>query len=258
MKITIDTAARTLTTEDGSEERSLGLYTRESFELLSREWLRVGWSLRQYFTFSWFGRPVVQLPEDLIRLQEVIYQVKPDVIIETGVYRGGSLMFLATLCKASGRGRVAGVDVKIPSEERASIESHELAPLITLIEGDSVSADVMREVTGLIKGGETVLVILDSDHTKAHVLAELEKYSPLVTAGSYIVVTDGFTKELADVPGGEPEWAIDNPAAAAEEFAASHPEFEAGQPPWLFRDSEVAQNVTYWPGGWLRRVELTE
>lgn len=253
MKITIDTTDQTLTIEDGSDCRSQGLYTKESFELLSREWLRVGWSLRQYFTFSWFGRPVVQLPEDLIRLQEVIYQIKPDVIIETGIYRGGSLMFLATLCKAAERGRVIGIDVKIPDEERGLIERHELAPLITLIEGDSVSADVVQQVAGLINAGETVLVILDSNHTKAHALAELEKYSPLVTAGSYIVVTDGFMKELAGVPGGEPGWALDNPAAAADEFAASHPEFEAGQPPWLFRDSELTENVTYWPRGWLRR-----
>ena len=254
MKITIDTTQQTLTAEDGSGSRSHGLYTKESFELLSREWLRVGWSLRQYFTFSWFGRPVVQLPEDLIRLQEVIHQIKPDVIIETGIYRGGSLMFLATLCKAAERGRVIGIDVKIPAEDRGLLESHELAPLITLIEGDSVSADVVREVAGLINGGETVLVILDSNHTKAHVLAELEQYSPLVTTGSYIVVTDGFMKELAGVPGGEPEWALDNPAAAADEFAVSHPEFEAGQPPWLFHDSELTENVTYWPLGWLRRV----
>ena len=254
MKITIDTIEQTLTTEDGSDRRTQGLYTKESFELLSREWLRVGWSLRQYFTFSWFGRPVVQLPEDLIRLQEVIYHIKPDVIIETGIYRGGSLMFLATLCKAAERGRVIGIDVKIPGEERGLIESHELAPLITLIEGDSVSADVVQQVAGRISGGETVLVILDSDHTKAHVLAELERYSPLVTAGSYIVVTDGFMKDLAGVPGAEPEWAIDNPAAAADEFAASHPEFEACQPPWLFHDSELTENVTYWPRGWLRKA----
>ena len=254
MKITIDTTKQTLTTEDGSDCRSQSLYTKESFELLSREWLRVGWSLRQYFTFSWFGRPVVQLPEDLIRLQEVIYQIKPDVIIETGIYRGGSLMFLATLCKAAERGRVIGIDVKIPGEERGLMESHELAPLITLIEGDSVSADVVQQITGLIQDGETVLVILDSNHTKAHVLAELEQYSPLVTAGSYIVVTDGFMKELAGVPGGEPEWALDNPAAAADEFAASHPEFKAGQPPWLFHDSELTENVTYWPSGWLRKA----
>ncbi len=253
MKITIDTTDQTLTIEDGSDCRSQGLYTKESFELLSREWLRVGWSLRQYFTFSWFGRPVVQLPEDLIRLQEVIYHIKPDVIIETGIYRGGSLMFLATLCKAAERGRVIGIDVKIPDEERGLIERHELAPLITLIEGDSVSADVVQQITGLIQDGETVLVILDSNHTKAHVLGELEQYSPLVTAGSYIVVTDGFMKDLAGVPGGEPEWALDNPAAAAEEFAASHPEFEAGQPPWLFHDSELTENVTYWPRGWLRK-----
>ena len=254
MKITIDTTQQTITAEDGSDCRSHGLYTKESFELLSREWLRVGWSLRQYFTFSWFGRPVQQLPEDLIRLQEVIYQIKPDVIIETGVYRGGSLMFHATLCKAAERGRVIGIDVKIPGQERGWIESHELAPLITLIEGDSVSADVVQEVSGLIKAGETVLVILDSDHAKAHVLAELEQYSPLVTAGSYIVVTDGVMEELAGVPGGKPEWALDNPAAAADEFAAGHPEFEAGQPPWLFRDSELTENVTYWPRGWLRRA----
>ncbi len=254
MKITIDTTEQTLTTEEGPSRRSHGLYTKESFELLSREWLRVGWSLRQYFTFSWFGRPVVQLPEDLIRLQEVIYQIRPDVIIETGVYRGGSLMFLATLCKATERGRVIGIDLKVPDEERHRIESHQLAPLITLIEGDSVSPDVVQQVAGQISDSDTVLVILDSNHTKAHVLAELQQYAPLVTTGSYIVATDGVMKDLASIPGGELQWATDNPAAAAEEFAAEHPEFESGQPAWLFHDSELSENVTYWPKGWLRRV----
>src|SRR5690242_12944390 len=111
MKLIIDTTAQTLTTVEEGTEKIRPLYGKEAWEALSLEWVRVGWSLRAYFNFSWFGRPILQLPEDLVRLQEVIYRLQPDVILETGVYRGGSMMFHASLCQALGKGRVIGIDV---------------------------------------------------------------------------------------------------------------------------------------------------
>src|SRR5689334_18801393 len=113
MKLLIDTAKKSLTVEEDGSRRDLPLYSRESFDLISREWLRVGWNQKYTYTFSWLGRPIIQLPEDLIRIQEVIYRVRPDVIIETGVAHGGALIFYASLCKAIGCGRVIGVDIEV-------------------------------------------------------------------------------------------------------------------------------------------------
>lgn len=239
---------------DGGSEQRWELYSQAAFEAISREWVRVGWSLKYYNNFSWFGHAVLQLPEDLVRLQEVVYRVRPDVMIETGVFGGGSLMFHATLCQALGKGRVIGIDKHIGASQRESIEGHLLGSRISLVEGDSVSPAVVDRVRQMIEPGESVLVILDSAHTKAHVARELECYSRFVTPGSYIVATDGIMRELADVPGGRPEWVSDNPAAAATEFAARHPEFRQQQPAWPIREGELTQNITYWPGAWLERL----
>jgi cephalosporin hydroxylase len=254
VKIIIDTAARNLTTVDGELERTFNLYSRDAFEAISREWIRVGWSLRYYQNFSWFGHAVLQMPEDLVRLQEVVYRVRPDVIIETGVFGGGSLMFHATLCQALGKGRVIGIDLHIDAGRRDAIARHLLASRITLVEGDSTSSEVLGQVAPMIRPGESVMVILDSGHTKEHVTRELECYSRFVTPGSYIIATDGIMRDLADVPGGQPEWLSDNPLAAASEFAARHPEFRQKQPAWLFHEGELTDNVTYWPGAWLERL----
>jgi cephalosporin hydroxylase len=254
MKIAIDTDARTLTVDTNATSEVIPLYSKRAFELLSEQWLKIGWNEKYPYTFSWFGRPVIQLPEDMIRLQEVIYRTKPDVIVETGVAHGGSLIFYATLCAAMGSGRVVGVDIEIRRHNRAAIEQHELARFITLVEGDSAAPAVVDRVRTQIKPEESVLVILDSNHTKAHVARELEAYHALVTPGSYIVATDGAMKDLHDVPRGAPEWKHDNPTAAAREFAATHPAFVLEQPAWTFSESELDRNVTYWPEAWLRRV----
>jgi cephalosporin hydroxylase len=253
MKIVIDTDQRTLTHDADGASRTLPLYSPEAFSLLSRQWLNVGWDQRYTYTFAWMGRPVIQLPEDMIRTQEVIYRLKPDVIVETGVAHGGSLIFYASLFKAMGKGRVIGVDIDIRPPNRRAIESHELFPAITLVEGNSVAPDVVAKVRSLIRPGERVLVLLDSCHAKQHVLMELEAYHHLVSPNSYIVATDGIMKYLHDVPRGQPSWAGDNPASAAAEFVARHPEFVLEQPPWPFNESSLHENITHWPGAWLRR-----
>jgi cephalosporin hydroxylase len=253
MRIVIDTAAKTLSTENEGEKQTLQLYSREAFEILSHEWLKIGWNEKYAYSFTWLGRPIIQLPEDMIRLQEVIYRVKPDVIIETGIAHGGSLVFSASLCQLMGRGRVIGVDIEIRAHNRAAVEAHELASRITMIEGSSTDPTVVERVRSQIRPGESVLVILDSCHTKAHVLAELEAYSGLVSVGSYIIATDGIMRDLADVPRGEKGWAQDHPTAAAREFSQRHPQFVLGDPPWAFRETELRQPITYWPGAWLRR-----
>ena len=253
MRIVIDTETRTLVLNSGHAQREIPLYSKEAFELLSQQWLKVGWNQKYPYTFSWMGRPIIQLPEDLIRVQEMVYRVRPDVLIETGVAHGGSLIFYASLFKAMGQGRVIGIDVEIRPHNRSAIEAHELFPMITLIEGSSVEADVVKQVASLVGSDEKVMVILDSNHTKHHVLSELEAYHGLVTPGSYIVATDGSMRELYDVPRGNSEWKWDNPSEAAAEFAKCHPEFILEQPNWPFNESDLTQNITHWPGAWLRK-----
>ncbi|MGD0497824.1 MAG: CmcI family methyltransferase [Bryobacteraceae bacterium] len=254
MKLVIDSTAQTLTRTADGQETTVGLFTREAFEALSLEWLRVGWNQLYYHNFSWFGAPILQTPEDLMRLQEVVYRVRPQIILETGVFRGGSLLFHATLLDSLGEGRVIGVDREIAPADRDFLQRHRLGARISLVEGDSTDPRVAAEVASLVGAAEPVLVVLDSDHSKAHVLRELELYSPLVTPGSYIVAADGIMRDLADLPRGLPEWKHDNPLEAANEFAARHPEFRQEQPPWLFHDGDLTANVTYWPGAWLKRI----
>jgi cephalosporin hydroxylase len=253
MKLTIDTASKTLDVQEGGEINQYPLYTKKAFEILSRIWVKVGWNQKYEYTFSWFGRPIIQLPEDMIRFQEVVYRIKPDVIIETGIAHGGSLIFSASLCKAMGKGRVIGIDIEIRPNNRMAIETHELHPLITMVEGSSVAPHIIKQVKDLVKPGEKVLILLDSNHTKAHVLAELEAYHSLVTPGSYIIASDGIMQDLHDTPRGRPEWVSDQPTAAALEFAGHHPEFEIGQPTWPFNESDLTENITHWPGAWLKR-----
>jgi cephalosporin hydroxylase len=254
MKIEIDTASGTLSFSDASQIRSMPLYSDEAFEILSHWWLKVGWNQKYPYCFSWMGRPIIQLPEDIIRVQEVIYRVKPDVIIETGVAHGGSLILYASLFRAIGKGRVVGIDIEIRPHNRDAIQSHELSSYITLIEGGSTDPTVVKKAKGLVKAGETVMVILDSNHSKQHVQDELELYHDVVTPGSYIVATDGSMKDLHDVPRGKTDWRWDNPADAAAEFVVRHPDFRIVQPVWPFNESTLSNNITHWPNAWLQRI----
>lgn len=254
MKITLDDAQGTLTCETDGETESLPLYSPEAFEYLSHWWLKVGWQLKYTYSFSWLGRPVIQLPEDMLRIQEVIYALQPDVLVETGVAHGGSLVFYASLFHAMGRGRVIGVDIDVRPHNRTEIEAHELSSYITLIEGSSVSDEVLSAVKARIQPSEKVLVVLDSNHTYDHVAKELEVYAPMVSVGSYIVATDGIMGILHDVERGNPGWKDDNPARAAADFARAHPGFELEVPQPPFNEGQVTQPVTHWPGAYLRRL----
>jgi cephalosporin hydroxylase len=254
MKLIIDTDAGTVTEDHEGVQEAVGLYTPRAFELVSQQWLKIGWQQKYSYRFTWLGRPIIQLPEDVLRVQEVIFRVRPDVIVETGVAHGGSLILYASLCKLLGRGRVIGIDIEIRPSNRRAIESHPLANFITLIEGSSTAPEVCGQVASAIVPQDTVLVLLDSNHSRAHVLTELEAYHRFVTPGSYVVATDGIMRDLADVPSGRPEWVRDNPATAAVEFAAAHPEFALEDPAWPFNESPLQQPITYWPSAWLRRL----
>jgi cephalosporin hydroxylase len=253
MKLIIDTDAGTLTRDTGSQSAAMPLYSDEAFGLLSDIWVKVGWNQKYSYTFSWLGRPVIQLPEDMIRIQEAIWAVKPKVIVETGVAHGGSLIFYANLFQAMGGGKVVGVDIEIRPHNRQAIEAHPLAGAITLIEGSSTALDIVAKVRDAIAGVDPVLVILDSNHSRDHVLDELRAYGPLVTPGSLIVATDGLMRDLTDVPRGSPEWAQDNPCTAVEIFLAENDQFELVAPPRPFDESTLGPTPTHWPMAWLRR-----
>jgi len=245
--LTADLISQTLSvTYADNEARTLPLCSHEAFQVISRLWIKTGWAAKYSYNFSWMGRPVIQLPEDLLMVQEIIYKVQPHVIIETGLAHGGSSVFYASLMELLGRGRVISIDIEIRPHNRKAIEAHPLKKRITLIERSSVEPKTAEEVRNLLAPNEKVMVVLDSNHTKEHVLRELELYAPFVTSGSYIVAADGVMEDLHDVPRGKTEWTRDNPKAAAHEFLASHPEFELDPEPSRL-------GVTYWPDGYLRR-----
>jgi cephalosporin hydroxylase len=249
----IDEEAGTVTVRDAGGERAYGMASNEGFMAASKAWLRCGWDAKYVYGFSWLGRPVIQLPEDLIRIQEIIYRIKPDVIIETGVAHGGSLIFYASLCKAIGKGRVVGIDIDIRSHNRQAIEQHELSSFITLIEGSSIDPTVIKQAESLMGKDSNALVVLDSNHSKDHVLAELNMYAPFVGTDSYMVVADGIMAELSGAPRSKPDWQWNNPLGAIESFLQERTDFAAEEPAFPFNEGEITGRVTYWPRAYLRR-----
>ena len=244
------------TTENGVATRH-ALGSPEGFALVSKAYLRAGWDAKYVYSFSWMGRPVIQLPDDMLRIQELIFAIKPTVIIETGVAHGGSLIYYASLFQAMNLpGRVIGIDIEIRPHNRSAIEAHPLYSYLTLVEGSSVAPEIVGQVKGLLKPDDVVLVILDSNHTRDHVRAELEAYGPMVTQGSYIVATDGIMHWLDKAPRTQPDWHWNNPKNAAEEFVAAHPQFRSEPLKFPFNESviDTPELVTYWPGSWLKRI----
>lgn len=252
--IKIDLEKSTVSVEDGEGSKTFALSSPEAFSIVSEAWLRCGWDAKYVYTFSWLGRPIIQLPEDLLRIQEVIYQTKPDVIIETGIAHGGSLIFYASLCKAMNRGRVIGIDIEIRSHNRKAIEEHELFSYITLIEGSSIDSEIVEQVKAEVKPGERTIVFLDSCHTKEHVSAELKAYSPLVSPASYIVAMDGIMEQVVGAPRTEPDWSWNNPRRAALEFVEQNPDFVIEEPGFVFNESQLTERVTYWPNAFIKRI----
>jgi cephalosporin hydroxylase len=235
-----------VTRADGTSE-SLPLYEDAAFREISRLWLNTGWNLKFSYNYTWWGRPIIQMPEDMVAFQELIFRVQPDVIIETGVAHGGSSVFFASLLELLGKGRVLSIDILIRPHNRKAIETHPMKKRITLIERSSIDPVTIEEVSSFIAPGEKVMVFLDSNHSKGHVAEELKYYSRFVTPGSYMLVADTLLDCVFDVPNGKPAWLNDSPRPAALEFVKAHPEFEID--PLLARFG-----VTYFPDGFLKRV----
>lgn len=253
MKTTIDTDNSKVIVEENGKTNQFSLESAEAFDAVARAYLRVGWDNKYVYSFTWLGRPIIQLPDDMIRAQELIHEIKPDVLVEIGVAHGGSLIYYASIMKAMDKGRVIGVDVEIRDHNRKAIEEHAMFDRITLIEGDSIASTTLEQVKNQISADEVVMVFLDGKHTRDHVLKELELYSPLISKGSYILAMDGIQKDLVGAPRSKPDWAHNNAAVAAKEFVSKNPNFVISEPgPW-FNEGSVENFVTYWPSAYICR-----
>ena len=233
---------------------TVSLHSAEGYEAVKKVWEYVNWANKYSYNFTWLGRPIIQLPDDMIRIQEIIFRVKPTVIIETGIAHGGSLVYYASLLKMIGEGRVIGIDIDIRQQNRLAIEKHPMFPMITLIEESSTSNAVIELVKKQITKDDVVLVILDSCHSKEHVLNELRLYSKFITLDSYILVADGIMEEVVGAPRTEPDWSWNNPQEAVREFLLENKEFliEKWEP--IFTESNLCSVPTYYQNGFLRKV----
>jgi len=207
------------------------------------------------YNFSWLGRPIIQYPQDIVAMQEIIWSVQPDLIIETGIAHGGSLIFSAAMlelnatCGGPQDAEVIGIDIDIRSHNRVAIEAHPMAKRIRMIQGSSISAEVIAQVRQLATAKKRILFCLDSNHTHDHVLAELEAYAPLVSVGSYCVVFDTVVEDTAECcPSDRPWGKGNNPKTAVWEYLKSHSEYEIDEQ----IDNKLLISVA--PSGYLRRV----
>ena len=202
------------------------------------------------YQWSWLGVPVIQMPTDIVALQEVIWETRPQLIVETGIARGGSLILSASILELLGEGEVLGIDIDIRAHNREAIESHPLAKRIRMIEGSSVDKAVVAEATLAAAEVDRVMVILDSNHTHEHVLAELRAYAALVTPGQFLIVADTFVEDIPrqEHRPGRPWGPGDNPATALRAWLAETDGFE----PDPFVNAKLL--LTASPGGYLRRT----
>lgn len=227
-----------------------GLSADRDVQALSRIWAREVTRHRYTYNFTWMGRPIIQTPQDMVALQEVIWKTRPDAIIETGIAHGGSLIMNASfLHLLGGDGKVVGVDIDIRAHNRVEIEKHPMAGRITLIEGSSTEQTTLDRVKAAIAGRSRVMVILDSNHTLDHVQRELALYAPLVTRDCYLVVFDTLLEDMpADLQGDRPWGPGNGPKTAVHRFLQGNERFA------IDRDIEHKLLITVAPDGWLRCV----
>jgi len=207
------------------------------------------------YNFSWLGRPIIQYPQDIVAMQEIVWRVQPELVVETGIAHGGSLIFSASMlelnaaCGGPAAASVVGIDVDIRRHNREAIERHPLFKRISMIEGSSIAPAVIEQVRAMAQGKRSVLVCLDSNHTHEHVLAELQAYAPLTTVGSYCVVFDTLIEDMpVDMYPDRPWQPGNSPRSAVREYLAGHPEFEIDHA----MDHKLLISVS--PGGYLHRL----
>jgi cephalosporin hydroxylase len=221
----------------------------------ARHFMKVSIAPKYSYNFSWLGRPAIQYPQDIVAMQELMWSIQPDLIVETGIAHGGSLIFSASMlelnaaCGGPKDAEVLGLDIDIRAHNRAAIESHPMSRRITMLQGSSIAPEIVIQVKAKAQGKQKVLVCLDSSHSQDHVLGELEAYGPLVSVGSYCVV---FDTVIEDIPAGmfldRPWGPGNNPRTAITEYLRTHPEFEVD------RRIDHKLLISVAPGGYLKRV----
>jgi cephalosporin hydroxylase len=201
------------------------------------------------YNFRSMGRPIIQYPQDMLAMQEILWDVRPDLIVETGIAHGGSLVYYASLCELMGHGQVLGIDIDIRAHNRRAIEAHPMFKRIQLLQGSSTDPTIVAQVHAMA-AGKNVLVVLDSNHTHDHVLAELQAYAPLVSVGSYCVVFDTIVEDLPQGLYPERPWDVgNNPKTAVHAFLQRNDDFQ------IDRDIEAKIQITVAPDGYLRRIK---
>ena len=220
----------------------------ESLNEITKQWFLATSRFEYSYHFTWLGRPIIQFPQDMIAMQEIIWKVKPDLIIETGIAHGGSLIFSASILELIGEdGRVLGIDIDIREHNRLEIKKHPMSKRIAMIEGSSIDEKIAEQVYDFAKGRKRIMVFLDSMHTHEHVLKELELYSPLVTKGSYLVVFDTIIEDMPDDFFPDRPWGPgNNPKTAVWEFMKTNDRFE------IEKEIENKLLITVAPDGYLR------
>lgn len=223
---------------------------------MSRTWQQEAARHNYIYNFSWLGRPIIQLPQDVFAMQELIWAIQPDLIIETGIAHGGSLIFSASMlelnaaCGGPADAEVLGIDIDIRAHNREAIESHPMVKRISMIQGSSIAPETIEEVKARAAGKQRVMVCLDSNHTHDHVLAELEGYALLTSVGSYCVVFDTAIEEIPAEMFADRPWAPgNNPMTAVREFLKTNTQFE------IDRGISDKILITVAPNGYLRRVK---
>jgi cephalosporin hydroxylase len=225
---------------------------REDRELisLSHKWVKKSWSEKYSYNFKWLGRPIIQLPQDVLAMQEIIWEVQPELIIETGIAHGGSLIFYASMLELlGGEGTVLGIDIDIREHNRREIEKHPMFKRIRMVQGSSRAPEVVEETRRFANNGKRTIVCLDSCHTRDHVLEEMRIYSEFVTIGSYLVVFDTIVEDLAGAKGSKDDFGTNNPKAAVRAFLCENKDFEVVDR-WNY-----GLLITHNPDGFLRRIK---
>jgi len=236
--------------ENRNEEKIKLMSQDKALANVSKKWFFKGYNYEYSYHFKWLGIPIIQYPQDIIAIQEIIFRVKPDLVIETGIAYGGSLILSASILEIIGKGSVLGIDIDIRKHNRVQIEKHPLFKRISMIEGSSIAKSVIKKVHDFSKHKKKVMVFLDSNHTYDHVLQELKLYSPLVTKGSYLVVYDTVIDEMPDSFFTNRSWnKKNNPKKAVKKFLEKNNRFKI--------DGSIDKKllITVSPDGYLKCVK---
>jgi len=235
--------------KNNDEEFEVNLYSKEGIEMLSNLWIKSAAEFKLNYELTWMGRPIIQFGTDMIMLQELIWKIKPDIFIETGIAHGGSLIYTASLFELMGNdGLVIGIDVEIREHNRVEIEAHSMYKRIKMIEGSSISETTISLLEKLLNTDKKIMIMFDSNHSTEHVLSELRLYSKYVNVGSYMIVQDGAQEWVSDIPRGKPEWKHDNPLSAIDLFLKENDDF-------VIDETYTRLGITQSPNGYLKKIK---